>query len=89
MPVYKDDNTGKWYFSIRYKDVYGNNKRKMQRAVFQLSVKLREQRLFLNDVNEGYSDSKTFDYVFHHYLENSDLRPKTKRRKQNEYHKTL
>ncbi|WP_242437340.1 hypothetical protein, partial [Staphylococcus aureus] len=25
MPVYKDDNTGKWYFSIRYKDVYGNN----------------------------------------------------------------
>ncbi|EUP16911.1 hypothetical protein Q586_02732, partial [Staphylococcus aureus M1539] len=20
MPVYKDDNTGKWYFSIRYKD---------------------------------------------------------------------
>ncbi|WP_223224412.1 hypothetical protein, partial [Staphylococcus aureus] len=23
MPVYKDDNTGKWYFSIRYKDVYG------------------------------------------------------------------
>ncbi len=57
-------------------------------AVFQLSVKLREQRLFfLNDVNEGYSDSKTFDYVFHHYLENSDLRPKTKRRKQNEYHK--
>ncbi|EUI14680.1 hypothetical protein O945_02381, partial [Staphylococcus aureus M0948] len=21
MPVYKDDNTGKWYFSIRYKDV--------------------------------------------------------------------
>ena len=63
MPVYKDDNTGKWYFSIRYKDVYGNNKRKMQRG-FQLSVKLREQRLFLNDVNEGYSDSKTFDYVF-------------------------
>lgn len=57
MPVYKDDNTGKWYFSIRYKDVYGNNKRKMQRG-FQLSVKLRVQRLFLNDVNEGYSDSK-------------------------------
>ncbi len=25
MPVYKDDNTGKWYFSIRYKDVYGVN----------------------------------------------------------------
>ena len=45
MPVYKDDNTGKWYFSIRYKDVYGNNKRKMQRG-FQLSVKLRVQRLF-------------------------------------------
>ena len=47
----------------------------------------RAEAIFLNDVNEGYSDSKTFDYVFHHYLENSDLRPKTKRRKQNEYHK--
>ncbi|MGX0380752.1 hypothetical protein, partial [Staphylococcus auricularis] len=31
MPVYKDDKTGKWYFSTRYKDVYGNNKRKMKR----------------------------------------------------------
>ncbi|WP_390484819.1 hypothetical protein, partial [Staphylococcus pseudintermedius] len=23
MPVYKDDKTGKWYFSVRYKDVFG------------------------------------------------------------------
>lgn len=45
MPVYKDDNTGKWYFSIRYKDVYGNNKRKMQRGFSTKRVKLREQRL--------------------------------------------
>ncbi|HHB6438175.1 TPA: tyrosine-type recombinase/integrase [Staphylococcus aureus] len=87
MPVYKDDNTGKWYFSIRYKDVYGNNKRKMQRGFSTKREAKRAEAIFLNDVNEGYSDSKTFDYVFHHYLENSDLRPKTKRRKQNEYHK--
>ena len=26
MPVYKDESTKKWYFSTRYKDVYGNNK---------------------------------------------------------------
>ncbi|MEZ1981233.1 Arm DNA-binding domain-containing protein, partial [Staphylococcus aureus] len=68
-------------------DVYGNNKRKMQRGFSTKREAKRAEAIFLNDVNEGYSDSKTFDYVFHHYLENSDLRPKTKRRKQNEYHK--
>ncbi|WP_180754199.1 Arm DNA-binding domain-containing protein, partial [Staphylococcus pseudintermedius] len=32
MPVYKDDKSDKWYFTVRYKDIYGNNKRKLKRG---------------------------------------------------------
>ena len=46
MPVYKDDNTGKWYFSIRYKDVYGNNKRKMQRGFSTKREAKRAEAIF-------------------------------------------
>lgn len=87
MPVYKDDSTSKWYFSIRYKDVYGNNKRKMKRGYNTKREAKYAEAAFLNDINEGYSDSNTFDYVFKHYLEHSDLRPKTKKRKINEYNR--
>lgn len=89
MPVYKDESTKKWYFSIRYKDVYGNNKRKLKRGFATKREAKSEEARFLNEVNEGYSDSRTFDYVFNHYLENSDLRPKTKKRKRNEYNKHI
>lgn len=87
MPVYKDESTKKWYFSTRYKDVYGNNKRKLKRGFATKREAKSEEARFLNEVNESYSDSRTFDYVFNHYLENSDLRPKTKKRKRNEYNK--
>ncbi|OHR53668.1 tyrosine-type recombinase/integrase [Staphylococcus sp. HMSC061G12] len=87
MPVYKDDSTNKWYFSIRYKDVYGNNKRKMKRGYSTKREAKYAEAAFLNDINEDYSDSNTFHYVFMHYLEHSDLRPKTKKRKINEYNR--
>ncbi|HEJ7714612.1 TPA: Arm DNA-binding domain-containing protein, partial [Staphylococcus aureus] len=58
MPVYKDDNTGKWYFSIRYKDVYGNNKRKMKRGFERKKdAKLAESE-FIQNVKYGYSDNQ-------------------------------
>lgn len=81
MAVYKDDKSAKWYFTIRYKDIYGNNKRKLKRGFKAKSAEAE----FLTEVTEGYSDSNTYEYIFYHYLENSDLRPKTKRRKKNEY----
>ncbi|WP_154836048.1 site-specific integrase [Staphylococcus pasteuri] len=89
MPVYKDENTGKWYFSTRYKDVYGNSKRKLQHGFKTKREAKSAEASFLNDINQGYSDSNTYDYIFNHYLEHSDLRPKTKRRKQNEYEKHI
>ncbi|PNZ87136.1 tyrosine-type recombinase/integrase [Staphylococcus devriesei] len=89
MAVYKDEKTNKWYFSTRYKDVYGNNKRKLKRGYKTKREAKNAEASFLHDIQEGYNDTKTFDYIFNHYLENSDLRPKTKRRKQNEYKKHI
>ncbi|MBT2860624.1 site-specific integrase [Staphylococcus coagulans] len=85
MPVYKDDKSGKWYFTVRYKDIYGNNKRKLKRGFKTKREAKSAEAEFLTEVNEGYSDSNTYEYIFYHYLENSDLRPKTKKRKENEY----
>lgn len=85
MSVYKDNKTGKWYFSARYKDVYGNNKRKLRRGFKTKREAKSAEAEFLTDVNEGYSDTNTYEYTFYHYLNHSDLRPKTKKRKENEY----
>lgn len=89
MPIYKDDNTNKWYFSTRYKDVYGNNKRKVKRGFNTKREAKSAEANFLTEIETGYSDSNTFDYVFNHYLEHTDLRKKTRRRKVNEYNKHI
>lgn len=85
MPVYKDDKSDKWYFTVRYKDIYGNNKRKLKRGFKTKREAKSAEAEFLTEVNEGYSDSNTYEYTFYHYLDNSDLRPKTRKRKENEY----
>ena len=89
MPIYKDDNTNKWYYSTRYKDVYGNNKRKVKRGFKTKREAKSAEANFLTEIETGYSDSNTFDYVFNHYLEHTDLRKKTRRRKVNEYNKHI
>lgn len=85
MPVYKDDKTNKYYFSTRYKDVYGNNKRKVKRGFRTKREAKTAEASFLLEIESGYSDSNTYDYIFKHYLDNTDLREKTRRRKENEY----
>lgn len=85
MPIYKDEKTNKYYFSIRYKDVYGNNKRKVKRGFKTKKEAKSAESTFIIGIESGYSDSNTYDYIFNHYLENTDLREKTRRRKENEY----
>ncbi|WP_336877578.1 tyrosine-type recombinase/integrase [Staphylococcus nepalensis] len=85
MPIYKDEITNKYYFSTRYKDVYGNNKRKVKRGFRTKREAKAAEASFLTEIETGYSDSNTFDYIFNHYLDNTDLREKTRRRKENEY----
>lgn len=85
MPIYEDEITNKYYFSTRYKDVYGNNKRKVKRGFRTKREAKAAEASFLTEIETGYSDSNTFDYIFNHYLDNTDLREKTRRRKENEY----
>ena len=48
MPAYKDKSTGKWYFSIRYQDDFGANKRKVRRGFKTKKLALEAEREFLN-----------------------------------------
>lgn len=89
MAAYKDEKTNKWYFSIRYKDVYGNNKRKVKRGFKTKREAKQAEATFLSNIENEYNDSNTFDYTFNHYLNHTDLREKTKRRKENEYKKHI
>lgn len=89
MAVYKDKTTGKWYFSVRYKDIYGNNKRKLKRGFDKQREAKAAEAKFLTESVDSYSSEQTFEYVFYHYLDNSDLRPKTRKRKENEYKKHI
>lgn len=85
MPVYKDDNTGKWYFSIRYKDVYGNNKRKMKRGFERKKdAKLAESE-FIQNVKYGYSDNQPFEYIFFNRLKNENLSARSIEKRTTEY----
>lgn len=85
MPVYKDEKRGTWYFKVRYKDMYGRSKQKMQRG-FKGSreAKLAEAE-FLASVNNMFSDEVTIDEVFQHNIKHKTLKEKTIRRRTNEY----
>ncbi|QGS37232.1 hypothetical protein FOB80_06970 [Aerococcus viridans] len=48
MPANKDKSTGKWYFSIRYQDDFGANKRKVRRGFKTKKLALEAEREFLN-----------------------------------------
>lgn len=85
MPVYKDNKTNKYYFSVRYKDTFGKNKRKVKRGFAKKKdAKLAESQ-FIQQAKDGYSDNKTFEEVFYDYLKNIDLRERTIRRKKYDY----
>lgn len=48
MPAYKDDATGKWYASFKYRDWTGANKRKIKRGFATKRAALEWQRAFLD-----------------------------------------
>ncbi|EGQ4283847.1 tyrosine-type recombinase/integrase [Staphylococcus pseudintermedius] len=85
MPVYKDDKTGKWYFSVRYKDVFGNNKRKMKRGFKTKRQAKVAEADFIQKTKNGYSDKQIYEVVFYEQLKNTDLRERTIRRKKYDY----
>ncbi|PCM42019.1 site-specific integrase [Mammaliicoccus sciuri] len=87
MAIYKHNKY--YYFSIRYKDVYGNNKRKVKRGFKTKREAKQAEAAFITEIEDGYSDSNTFDHIFNHYLEHTDLRERTRSRKIAEYNKHI
>ncbi len=77
MPAYKDDATGKWYASFKYRDWTGANKRKIKRGFATRRAALEWQRAFL-DKAAGTPDM-AFKALYSLYMEDckARLRPTT------------
>lgn len=85
MAVYKDEKRKTYFFRVRYKDIYGRPQQKMKRGFKQRREAVLAEAEFLSNVNNDYSDNVTFDELFEHNIKHSNLKPKTVRRRTNEY----
>ena len=85
MAVYKDEKRKTYYFKVRYKDIYGRPQQKLKRGfVRRKDAVMAEAEFLTNEVNQ-YSDNVTFDELFEHNIKHKKLKPKTVRRRTNEY----
>lgn len=85
MPVYKDSKRGTWYYSVFYKDVYGENKRKVKRGFSKKKDAVIAESDFIQKVKFGYSDNKTFDEIFHARLKSVQLSERSIEKRTTEY----
>lgn len=85
MPVYKDEERKSYYFKVRYKDIYGRNQQKLKRGFKKQSEAKLAEADFLASLKNNYSDNVTIDEIFAHNLKHKKLKPKTIRRRTNEY----
>ena len=89
MPVYKDDQRKTWYFKVRYKDMFGRNKQKMQRGFEKRKEAIQAEADFISTVKNAFTDSVTLDELFHHNINAKRYKDKTVRRRTNEYKKHI
>lgn len=85
MAVYKDKERKTYYFKVRYKDMYGRNKQKMQRGFKSSREAKMAEAEFLASINNMFTDQVTIDEVFEHNIKHKTLKDKTIRRRTNEY----
>ncbi len=89
MPVYKDEKRKTWYFKVRYKDIYGRSKQKMQRGFKKRKEAITAEAEFLASIDNNFTDEVTFDEVFQHNIKHKRLKDKTVTRRTNEYNKHI
>ncbi|MDH9161480.1 site-specific integrase [Staphylococcus succinus] len=89
MPVYKDEQRGTYYYSVSYKDIYGNNKRKVKRGFTKKKDAKIAESDFIQKVKFGYSDNKTFDEIFHTRLKSVQLSERSIEKRTTEYNKYI
>lgn len=85
MPIYKDEQRGTWYYSVFYKDIYGNSKRKVKRGFTKKKDAKIAESDFIQKVKFGYSDNKTFDEIFHARLKSVQLSERSIEKRTTEY----
>lgn len=85
LPIYKDEQRGTWYYSVTYKDIYGNNKRKVKRGFTKKKEAKIAESDFIQKVKFGYSDNKTFDEIFHARLKSVQLSERSIEKRTTEY----
>ncbi|EFM10133.1 integrase family protein [Paenibacillus curdlanolyticus YK9] len=85
MPVYKDEARKTYYFKVRYKDIYGRSKQGLRRGFKKQSEAKLAEANFLIEVANQFSSEATIDDVFKHNIKHKKLKPKTIRRRTNEY----
>ncbi|MEX3713611.1 tyrosine-type recombinase/integrase [Cytobacillus horneckiae] len=85
MPVYQDLARKTWYFKVRYKDMYGRNKQKLKRGFKKRKDAIIAEAEFLSSIKDSFSDEVTIDQVFEHNISFKTYKPKTIRRRTNEY----
>lgn len=85
MPVYKDEARKTWYFKVRYKDMYGLNKQKLKRGFKGRREAILAEAEFISSIKDAFSDEVTIHEVFDHNISFKTYKPKTIRRRTNEY----
>ena len=85
MPVYKDAERKTWYFKVRYKDMYGINKQKLNRGFKTKREAVLAEAEFITSIKDDFSEEVTIDKVFEHNISFKTYKPKTIRRRTNEY----
>ena len=72
MPVYKDDNTGKWYCKFYYADHVGNKKQKLKRGFERKKDAQQWERTFLDQFAKDPTIS--FSELYRRYMEHTEAR---------------
>lgn len=89
MPVYKDDKTNKYYYSVRYKDTFGQNRRKMKRGFTRKKDAKKAENDFIQKVKHGYSDNQLFESIFFDRLKGANLSERSIQKRTMEYNKYI
>lgn len=85
MPVYKDEARKTWYFKVRYKDMYGRNKQKLKRGFKGRKEAIHAEAEFITSIKDAFTDELSLDEIFEHNISFKTYKPKTIRRRTNEY----
>jgi len=89
MPIYKDEKTNKYFYSVRYKDTFGQNKRKVKRGFTRKKDAKIAESEFIQKVKFGYSDTQLFKTVFYDRLKAANLSPRSIEKRTLEYNNYL